>query len=139
MDLTQKLMMLVFFIVCLTLAGCSDSETTVTALPPVDTAPPAVPTGLSTCTGDCVVKLTWNPNVVDSDLQGFNVYRLNAQQSWDLTETPIASTSFVDCSPVSGQCTYRVTAVDFTGNESGWAQTIYSCWYPDDEMNRPLR
>ena len=136
MNPTQKLMMLVFFIICLTLAGCSDSETTVTA-PPVDTAPPAVPTGLSTCTGDCVVKLTWDPNVVDSDLQGFNVYRLNTQQSWELTDTPITTSSFVDCSPISGQCTYRVPAVDFTGHESGWAQTVYSCWYPDEEMDRP--
>ena len=137
MNLTQKLMMLGFFIVCLTLAGCSDSETTVTTPPHVDTAPPAVPTGLSTCSGDCVVKLSWDPNVVDSDLQGFNVYRLNTQQSWELTDTPVTSSSFVDCSPVSGQCIYRVTAVDFTGNESGWAETVFSCWYPDVEVDRP--
>jgi len=137
MNPTRLLIVPVIFILCLTLTSCSDSETSVVTPPPPDTAPPAVPTGLATCAGDCVVKISWDPNVVDSDFRGFNVYRLNAEESWDLTAEPIATSTFVDTSPLTSQCIYRVTSVDFTGNESAWAETIYICNYTEDDMHRP--
>lgn len=137
MNLTSKLTLLIILIICLTLIGCSDSDDTVTNPPVIDTAPPAVPTGLATSNGDNVVKLSWDPNVTDSDFLGFNVYRLNSEQSWDLTATPISSSSYIDCNPLDGQCLYRVTSVDLTGNESAWAQIAVVPWSPDTEIHRP--
>ena len=133
----SKSFVLVIFILSLTLIGCSDSKTSVTGPPPVDTSPPAIPTGLSVTAGDCVVKLSWDINVVDTDLEGYNVYRLHADQSWDLTLAPVEKSCFIDCSPLNGDCIYRVTAVDISGNESAWTQVDYYCLPPDINCYRP--
>lgn len=84
-----------------------------------------------------MVKLSWDPNNVDSDLKGFHVYRLNDDQTWVLTMAPTSNSYFVDCDPVLTQCLYRVTAVDIAGNESGWAETAYICQYNELEYDRP--
>ncbi|MCP4292528.1 MAG: hypothetical protein GY780_11930 [bacterium] len=136
MTTPRILILLAIFVICLTPSGCSDSDTTIIE-PPLDTVPPAIPTGLTVCSGDCVIKLSWEENVTDSDLLGFHVYRLNSENSWVLTVTPVENSYFVDCSPVGGDCMYRVTAVDLSGNESAWAEVAYRRARSDRDLDNP--
>lgn len=109
------------------LGGCSqDSESLIAPQAAIDTAPPAVPTGLNAATGRSTVKLAWLPNVTDADLQGFHVYRMAFGQTWPLTDGPVAGTGYVDRAPLLGSAIYAVTAVDRQGNESAWTQIRYN-------------
>jgi hypothetical protein len=82
--------------------------------PPPDTTAPAQPTGLSATPGDRSVALQWTANG-EPDLHGYRVYR-NGET------TPIAApttNSYTDTGLTNGAAySYRVTAVDRSGNES---------------------
>lgn len=89
-----------------------------------DTTPPSVPTGL-TGQGGSSVSLTWSTNS-EADLAGYYVYRSEAGGSYTrITGSSIATPSYTD-SAVAGETTYRylVTAVDFSGNESGQSNSV---------------
>jgi hypothetical protein len=86
---------------------------------PRDVFPPAAPaglTGLSTANG---VELIWSPNP-EPDLAGYNIYRIGpdgkpAKLNSELLRSPL----YRDAAVTSGtRYTYRVTAVDKSGNES---------------------
>ncbi len=120
----------------LALIGCSDSDDPVTP-PPPDTAPPAVPTGLVACPGCQSVKLSWQANVTDADLAGYNVYRLAFGEVWALTASPVAEPRFIDRAPLAGPAIYGVAAVDELGNESAMLQFRYNYDDFDIEIDRP--
>jgi hypothetical protein len=88
-----------------------------------DTFPPPTPTGLDTVPsasdGKPTIDLSWQP-VTDTDLAGYNVYRRNGPGSFEkLTATPLLGPAFSDSTVTPGTSyTYRVTAIDGTGNES---------------------
>ena len=88
-----------------------------------DTFPPLTPTGLasvpSASDGKAAIDLSWEP-LADSDLAGYNVYRRSTSGSFEkLTATPLLGPAFSDATVIPGTSyTYRVTAVDGTGNES---------------------
>jgi hypothetical protein len=88
-----------------------------------DTFPPAVPTGLASVpsgtTGKAEIDLSWQPDI-DVDLAGYNVYRRNdAGQFVRLSQAPINGPAYNDETVTPGTVyTYRVTAVDASGNES---------------------
>jgi hypothetical protein len=108
--------------------GCSsDSPTTVDPEPVVviDTAPPAVPTSLNATSADRWVKLLWDDNTVDSDFQGFNVYRRTASGDYLISDTLLQEPRFIDYYPLRRGSVYAVTAVDETGNESAWVTVNY--------------
>ena len=110
----------------LILAGCSDGDAVSPTMPLVaDTAPPAVPTGLEAASGTSVVKLAWNANTMNDDLEGFLVYRLAFDNAYLLTPYPIAENKFVDDRPLGLACGYAVSAVDEAGNESAWQEVRY--------------
>jgi Cellulase (glycosyl hydrolase family 5)/Fibronectin type III domain/Calcineurin-like phosphoesterase len=90
-----------------------------TPAPPADTTAPAVPTGLTATAGDSKVTLTWAANG-ESDLAGYRVYRRNADGTWPTTATASTTTnSWTDSGRANGTTyTYRITAIDTTGNES---------------------
>ncbi len=92
----------------------------------VDTAPPIVPTNLNASPFRWWVKVAWDENTVDSDIQGFNVYRLVFGGTFLITETPLQDCFYIDRTPLSVDCVYAVTAIDVNGNESAWAQFSYS-------------
>lgn len=96
-------------------------EGSINGATPIDTTPPAAPTGLAAVAGDGTVDLDWADNG-EGDLAGYHVYRSLASGGpySALTGSPLATSAFSDTS-VSNGTTYHyvVTAVDTSGNESG--------------------
>jgi fibronectin type 3 domain-containing protein len=85
---------------------------------------PAIPTGLAAVPGaqgeTPTIDLSWQPNT-ETDLAGYNVYRREGASNpfVRITATPVAGPGFSDATAILGHTyTYRVTAIDSTGNES---------------------
>ena len=87
----------------------------------IDTAPPSAPNGLSAALQTPNVRVQWGANS-EADLQGYSVYRASASSGpyTRLTGSLLTSTFYVDNALPSGATSlwYRVTATDFSGNES---------------------
>jgi hypothetical protein len=87
----------------------------------LDTAPPAVPTGVTASVEPVRnVHLRWNANA-EADLAGYHVYRSPTATGTlvRITNNPVATNDHVDPSaPDSASLWYAVSAVDATGNES---------------------
>ena len=88
-----------------------------------DTFPPPTPTGLASVpsgsNGKAAIDLSWQPGT-DADLAGYNVYRRAATGGYErLTAKPVLGPAYTDSTVAPGSSyTYRVTAVDGSGNES---------------------
>jgi len=85
-----------------------------------DIIPPADPRNLSATVTGSDVTLDWSvtPNT-ESDLAGYLVYR-NDGQGWNrITPAPVSGTLYLDAQRPNGSYTYRITATDNIGNESG--------------------
>lgn len=85
-----------------------------------DLFPPPVPEGLVALAQEGRVRLVWEASEAP-DLAGYRVYRRSpdTQEFRPLTEEPIAATEYQDRDLASGATySYRVTAVDRSGNES---------------------
>jgi hypothetical protein len=98
-------------------AALSDASPSAKVVPR-DVFPPAPPQGLTGIYSAGAVELLWTANS-ESDLAGYNVYRLDQpappRLNQDLLRTPI----FRDTHAEPGKTlTYYVTAVDLAGNES---------------------
>jgi len=85
----------------------------------VDRYPPPVPEELVAVAEAGRARLVWRPSEAP-DLAGYIVYRKGPTGDFvRLTAKPVTPTTYVDTTVVSGQAyTYRVTAIDQTGNES---------------------
>ncbi|HET9887874.1 MAG TPA: hypothetical protein VFR10_10195 [bacterium] len=98
-------------------AGCDDNDTVVYNV----TVRPAVPTGVTTVTGDGFVDIYWNP-VFQENVAGYGVYRsatLNGQYNRIATVTGVESNFHRDTGLVNGVTVfYAVDAFDQQGNES---------------------
>ncbi len=135
----MKMMLTLMALVCLPclLTGCSDdSDPVTTTTLPIDTAPPAVPAGLSCCGLDGYVKLAWDANVLDTDLAGYNVYRSVYGQTWALNVEPLQENRFIDVVPAQPEALYMVSAVDLSGNESAVALIALRCEEPEEIYHR---
>ena len=87
-----------------------------------DTFAPAVPTGLAAIPGGTTttptIDLSWQANT-ESDLTGYNVYRKTNGSFQRVNTAPTLGPAFSDTTVATGTTyTYRVTAVDNSGNES---------------------
>ncbi|MEA5113120.1 MAG: CARDB domain-containing protein [Geobacteraceae bacterium] len=85
-----------------------------------DVVPPANPGGLTATAVGSDVTLDWSvtPNG-EPDLAGYLVYRRTGEEWTRLTPDPVTGTSYPDAQRPNGSYTYRITAVDMAGNESG--------------------
>jgi hypothetical protein len=106
-------------------AGCgSDDNDNSPVAPPVDTAPPVLPSGLAVTydPASLEVVVSWNPNTTDADFAGFLVSRTVVDTTEDLVDAPVLATEFVDnVQGVGREITYRVSSVDEVGNVSAAA------------------
>jgi hypothetical protein len=97
------------------LAGCDDD------IVYVEDGPPAVPSGVTTVTGDGWVEILWYP-VREDDLAGYGVYRsssLNGAYDRIATMHGVMNTSYIDRNVVNGVTYYyAVDAFDRAGHES---------------------
>lgn len=84
-----------------------------------DRFPPPPPAGLVALAETGRVRLVWRSSAAE-DLAGYVVYRRGQDGEFRrITEQPVQTTEHIDSAVSSGQTwTYRVTAVDQTGNES---------------------
>ena len=81
---------------------------------PIDSYPPAAPSGLDAVAGEGSIELIWDPNV-EADLGGYIVLRAEAggDTLLQLTATPISATRYPDRTVTPGvRYTYVVRAVD---------------------------
>ena len=98
-------------------ANESAPSASASATPLPDLTPPAAPTGLQATAGDRQVALDWADNT--DPIAGYRVYR---------NGSPIASptsSAYTDTGLTNGTSyTYRVTALDPAGNESGLSNQV---------------
>jgi fibronectin type 3 domain-containing protein len=103
--------------------GASSHASMSEASPPVkvvarDIFPPAAPQGLEGLYSAGAVELVWTANT-ESDLAGYNVYRLDGQPAQRLNKELVPTPEFRDSSVAAARIyLYYVTAVDQSGNES---------------------
>ncbi|MCX7966546.1 MAG: hypothetical protein N2596_07975, partial [Syntrophorhabdaceae bacterium] len=85
---------------------------------PVDKTPPSVPIGLLAVKVEKGIKLTWM-HVLDTDLAGYNIYRVEGDRKERLSKSPVKENFFIDDKPPDVRyISYYVTSVDLKGNES---------------------
>ena len=86
---------------------------------PIDTFPPAAPTGLKTIPSEGAITLIWNPNT-EGDLAGYIVLRASVPAGvlTPLTPVPIQLTTFRDTVARGARFAYAVKAIDKAGNAS---------------------
>jgi hypothetical protein len=85
-----------------------------------DRFPPPPPLELVALAEGGRVRLVWRGSEAE-DLAGYHVYRRGAEGDFErITTQPLQETEYIDTSASAGQTySYRVTAVDQIGNESG--------------------
>jgi len=116
--------MMLIALVGLAFAGCSDNDNDVVPAPTIDTAPPTLAGNLTMAYSDGAATISWNQNVVDTDLAGYVVLREQNDVSTELVGTPAMIHSYTDSNPLYGTSMYHVYAVDTSGNQSAVA-TVY--------------
>ncbi len=108
-------------------ASAASAPATLTPLAPepVDTTPPAVPTGLAGTAGDGSVSLTWT-GVVEQDLAGYRVYAVPTGTAVDLAD-PAAEVTVAEAvlEGLTNETSYdlAVASVDAAGNVSALSAT----------------
>ncbi len=106
----------------------------------VDNLAPAVPTGLSAEIAASAIVIDWNPSM-DNDFQYYNIYRSVNEDFSGQSISKYSSTTestFTD-ETVEADKTYyyRVTAIDFNGNESNASETASILVGIDDLLALP--
>jgi fibronectin type 3 domain-containing protein len=85
---------------------------------PQDKTPPAAPRDLKLEKEGGAVLLSWTPNT-ESDVAGYNVYRLTSGKPEKINSSIVPQSAFTDTEPGTDRfVSYQVTAVDRSGNES---------------------
>jgi hypothetical protein len=136
---------LILTLVCLTALsmltmGCGSDDDSSPTAPVVDTAPPALPSGLDVDYAAIQRQATvsWDSNVTDSDFAGFLVSRGSYDYEPEaLVAEPQAATTYVDNDlvGVGRQVTYYIYSVDTNGNVS--AASTMTLNLPVDEVEPP--
>ena len=102
-----------------------------------DTTPPAAPTLLTAVGANMMVTLDWADNS-ELDLAGYNIYRGTVSGVYTKQNTSlILPSTHIDTGLTNGQeYFYTVTAVDTTGNESGYSNEGYAI--PNTDLGSAL-
>ena len=87
-----------------------------------DNGSPSFPTGLSATPGPSSILISWNPSTDAIAVAGYALYRNGSQIA------TVATTSYVDSSPVTGANIYSLTAYNLGGVTSTFSNTISVNW-----------
>ncbi|MCP4145534.1 MAG: hypothetical protein GY752_09670 [bacterium] len=139
MTFKTKLLILALIPAVFAMVGCGGDSGKAYSPTVVDTAPPAVPYGLEAQVWDSgEVLLKWNINTTDADFDGFKVYRVVDRQMVELTPDLTAVNGYTDSAPAKDSLNeYRISAFDFTGNESGQAIVSVFVGFQEDPSLDP--
>lgn len=101
---------------------------TVVSIQPVDRTPPAVPQILGPGDPGTGTKLipSWTANT-ESDVRGYNLYKSSSRDGpyLKINSEVLPGTSYADSAVTVGTlCWYRVSAIDWDGNESGGSEVM---------------
>lgn len=89
---------------------------------PGDKTPPGAPMLVRAEKKGNTIVITWEANT-ETDLAGYNVYRIMGSQAVKLNSVPVKENTFIDKNaPDHRFIAYHVTAVDAVGNESQTSQ-----------------
>jgi fibronectin type 3 domain-containing protein len=101
---------------------------------PVDTTPPAAPSGLTASVADGSVNLDWT-NHSETDFASYKVYRKTSSGSYSTALiTGLSSSLYADATGVARTLYgYQVTAVDSSGNESQPSNEVTAFFFVDTD------
>jgi len=106
--------------------GCSDNNSKSPSTPDTteDLVPPAAPTSLNVYVKDSKVTLAWMENG-ELDLASYKVYRSLNGSDYEMTAS-LDHARYEETLTGQGlyHVTYRVTALDDSGNESSFSQSV---------------
>jgi hypothetical protein len=107
------------------LTGCGDSANLTGPEPTLDTTPPPAPSDLHFTTVSGQVVLTWTESAAP-DVAGYQVYVYSANGGFvEDSDTVNADNHYqITTVPENGTAIYRVRAVDTSGNQSGFSETV---------------
>lgn len=101
-----------------------------------ETRRPKAPQGLRATPTGSTIQLSWNANT-DSDIAGYCILRATASnEDWNTIARNVTDTTFID-NTVSARQTYsyKITAVDYSGNRSNKASDpVSACTTGDKEL-----
>jgi fibronectin type 3 domain-containing protein len=103
--------------------GAESEAAASNVLAPLDTFPPAVPTGLTAVTGVGSIELAWERNG-ETDFRNYAIYRAAGDgplQKLAETDVPVYSDKSIE---TGKQYRYAVAAVDQRGNASGMCAPV---------------
>jgi hypothetical protein len=127
-DKRSTLMVLALLIAPFVLTGCGSDKTT-SPVQYEDTVAPMAPTAWQPKADGSIAVLRWARNT-ETDLAGYNVYKYEPnpqnQNSYVVVNSePTAKNSYAVAGLTSGVTYYfRSTAVDVSGNESGYSEVM---------------
>ena len=125
----STLMVLALLLAPFVLAGCSNDKPSSPVINQEDAVPPMAPTAWQPKADGGTVHLRWARNT-ETDLAGYNIYEYNPnpqdQNSYVVMNSqPLAKNSYAVDGLTPGMTYYfRTTAVDMSGNESGYSQVM---------------
>jgi hypothetical protein len=94
------------------------------SITPVDTFPPAVPSGVSAVPGPATIDLSWTP-ASEPDLRGYYVYRSEDSQPFARLGDVLERPAYSDRAVASGhRYRYEISTVDQRGNESAHSAAV---------------
>jgi len=124
----STLMVLALLLAPFVLVGCGSDKTT-SPVTQEDTVAPIAPTAWQPKSEGSTALLRWGRNT-ETDLAGYNVYQYepnpqNQNSYIVINSQPTSKNSYAVASLTPGMTYYfRATAVDMSGNESGYSQVM---------------
>ncbi|MCG7380596.1 fibronectin type III domain-containing protein [Paenibacillus sp. ACRSA] len=110
-----------------------ESAKTTISQTPIDNVAPAVPKNVVLVPGNRQIEIDWSDNT-EADLAGYNIYRDGIKINTEL----LTSSYFVDIEREIGiTYSYRISAVDTTGNESGRSTAVTGTIIGTNPPNTP--
>ncbi len=104
----------------------------------IDFVPPAPPDSVWAQPAPSFIRVVWTPSEAE-DLLGYNVYREDAGTLTRVNETPVigAFHAALGLAPLT-EFSFTVTAVDSSGNESAFADTVVASTSPPSTVGFPV-
>ncbi len=93
---------------------------------PTDTIPPSTPSNVSILGYEKHIEIFWTPNT-ESDVIDYKIYRKVGSDFQLLTKAPMTDNFYLDFFDSNNVTySYKVSAIDFSGNESGLSNEVSS-------------